>query len=218
VLSLPLRLRFLAARDERVLGKLRAIFVRSVGAWQKGKARAQGIRGARTGAVVFTQRFSSRLMLWPHFHALVPDGLFAEGEDGKVVFHELKPREEDVEAIAERIARKAGKWLTRLEGVQVEVEALDQVRSAARQGELSLKLPQVEPLTEVSGRLLANVEGFSLQAARHLHANDRKGLEFLIRYVLRPPLSQRRVERLKNGNILEWGSRGRWPTGRWGWS
>ena len=55
VLSLPVGLRFWAARDERVMGKLRAIFMRSVGAWQRGRARKQGIRGARTGAVVFTQ-------------------------------------------------------------------------------------------------------------------------------------------------------------------
>ena len=41
------------------------------------------------------------------------------------------------------------------------------------------------------------MDGFSLHAGVRVHANDRKGLERLCRYVTRPPLA---VERLTEGN------------------
>jgi hypothetical protein len=58
-----------------------------------------GIGRPRTGAVGFAQRFSSRLMLFPHVHCVIPDGVFEANESGKPVFHELRPRQEDVEKI-----------------------------------------------------------------------------------------------------------------------
>jgi len=87
VLSFPVELRFLLARDEKLLAKLREIFLRSVRAWQREKARTLGVKLARTGAIAFTQRFSSRLLLYPHIHCVIPDGVFAEDEAGKLVFH-----------------------------------------------------------------------------------------------------------------------------------
>ena len=60
----------------------------------------------------------------------------------------------------------------------------------------------VESVEEVRGRLVANVEGFSLQAARHLHECDRSGLEQLLRYMLRPPMSLERLSELPSGKLL----------------
>jgi hypothetical protein len=201
VLAFPAELRFLLARDEALLAKLRELFLRSVRAWQRAKARALGVNRAQTGAVAFTQRFSTRLLTYPHVHAVVPDGVFAEDEAGNVVFHELKPKDEDIEKIAARISRRAAKVLAKLDVEALQPEALDQVRGLAQHGELALKLGEVEKVGEASGRMLARIDGFSLQAARHLHQNDRSGLEFLIRYVLRPPLSLERLKELPNGNI-----------------
>jgi len=105
VLAFPAQLRYWLARDEALLSKLRSIFVRSVRAWQRAKARALGVKHARTGAIAFTQRFSSRLLLFPHVHCLIPDGVFALDLAGGLVFHELTPRRDDVEAIVSRLAR-----------------------------------------------------------------------------------------------------------------
>jgi hypothetical protein len=73
----------------------------------------------------------------------------------------------------------------RLRGDVLEPDALDRMRARSQQGELPIHLASVEGICEASGRMLANVDGYSLQAARHLHENDRTGLEFLLRYVLR---------------------------------
>ena len=51
-------------------------FLRSVFAWQKKRGRELGIREGQTGAVTFQQRFGGALNLNPHFHSLIPDGLF----------------------------------------------------------------------------------------------------------------------------------------------
>jgi hypothetical protein len=199
VLAFPMQVRFHLARDEELLGKLRQIFVRAVNTWLRAKARKMGVARPLTGAVAFTQRFSSRLMLYPHVHCVIPDGVFAQGEDGKLVFHELRPKDEDVAKIAKRIAKRSHRLLATLE--EIDPDALDQVRGQAIQGELALKIVPVEAVEEVKGRLLANVEGFSLQAQRRLHQSDRRGLEFLLRYVLRPPFALERMRQLPSGKI-----------------
>ncbi|MGB8259600.1 MAG: transposase [Terracidiphilus sp.] len=201
VLAFPADLRYLLARDVALLARLREIFLRSVRAWQRAKARALGVKDGRTGAIAFTQRFSSRLLLYPHVHSLIPDGVFAI-EDGRVIFHEVKPKQEDIEKIVARVVRKARKVLARIDGDAIEPDAMDRMRAHSQQGELPIHLASVEGLGEASGRMLANVDGYSLQAARHLHENDRKGLEFLLRYVLRPPLALERMSELPSGNIL----------------
>jgi len=81
--------------------------------------------------------------------------------------------------------RKAAKVLAGIDGDAIEPDALDRMRAQSQQGELPIHLASVDGIGEASGRMLANVDGYSLQAARHLHENDRKGLEFLVRYVLR---------------------------------
>jgi hypothetical protein len=201
VLAFPMQVRFHLARDEGLLTRLRAIFVRSVRGWLFARARATGIARPLFGAVAFTQRFSSRLMLYPHVHCVIPDGVFAEQEDGALVFHEIRPRDEDVSRIAARIVKRSRKILEALETDMIDPDELDRVRGQASQGELALKVVPVEAVEQTRGRLLSNVGGFSLQAQRRLHQNDRPGLEFLLRYVLRPPLALERMRELPNGKI-----------------
>jgi hypothetical protein len=165
VLALPAELRYPLARDERLLAKVREVFVRSVRSWLGAKARAVGVRQALTGAGVFTQRFSSRLLVYPHFHAVFPNGAFAEDEKGKLVFQALRPRQEDLEKIVARVAKKAWRLLSGLDLDSVAPDTLDRVRAQAAQGEWSLAVGAGE---EGRARLLAKAGGFSLQAARHL--------------------------------------------------
>jgi len=63
VLSLPRQVRSLLARDHGLLGELVGIFLRKVFAWQRRRARSQGIAKPHTGAVTFVQRFGSLLNL-----------------------------------------------------------------------------------------------------------------------------------------------------------
>jgi hypothetical protein len=59
VLSLPYRLRYLLAYDPDLCSGVRRIFVRAVLSFLERRARKQGIRKARSGAVVFVQRGGS---------------------------------------------------------------------------------------------------------------------------------------------------------------
>ena len=59
-----------------------------------------------------------------------------------------------------------------------------------------------QPLALNPGRLSARAEGVSLHAARHLHANDRAGLESLARYTLRPPVANSRLSRKDDGDLV----------------
>ncbi|WP_225412444.1 transposase [Stigmatella hybrida] len=49
-----------------------------------------GLRGGQAGAVSFIQFFGSALQVTPHFHSLVPDGVFVQREGG-VRFEALPP-------------------------------------------------------------------------------------------------------------------------------
>ena len=51
-------------------------------------------------------------------------------------------------------------------------------------------------------RLCARKDGYSLHAGTAVHRNDRKGLEDLCRYGLRPPLAQGRLSRAADGTVL----------------
>ena len=53
----------------------------------------------------------------------------------------------------------------------------------------------------VLGRLCAEVEGFNLQAAARVAANDREGLERMGRYLDRPPIAGNRLTRLDDGRL-----------------
>jgi hypothetical protein len=196
-LSLPFRLRLLLARDGRLLGKVRTIFMRTVRTWQRLQARRLGLRGATTAAVCFTQLFGSRLDCSPHFHALAPDAVFLENQQGDIELRRLpKPKLEEIERLVERIARRTLAMLKKELGEDLRLDALDRLRASNLQ-QLSFSA-MAEPPEDRVGKLSARCEGFSLQAGRHLHENEREGLEALVRYCLRPPVAQGRLSMAEN--------------------
>ncbi len=157
------------------------------------------MRDATTAAVCFTQLFGSRLDCSPHFHALSPDAVFVESEEGDLELWRLpQPKREEIEKRVERIARRTLAMLK-----QEWERTCGWMRSsrlrAGTQQQLSFSA-MAEPPEERVGKLSARCEGFSLQAGRHQHESDRKGLEALLRYCLRPPVSQERLSMAENGS------------------
>ncbi|WP_047859630.1 transposase [Archangium gephyra] len=73
-----------------LLSDVLTVFLRAVFALQRRRARRQGLRGGQVGAVSFIQFFGSALQVTPHFHSLVPDGVFVPREGG-VRFEALPP-------------------------------------------------------------------------------------------------------------------------------
>jgi hypothetical protein len=70
VLSLPRKVRFLAARDNKVASRLLDVFTRAVFAWQRRAARRTGVDDPRTGGITLVQRFGGAINLNVHLHML----------------------------------------------------------------------------------------------------------------------------------------------------
>jgi hypothetical protein len=203
VLSLPWQLRFRLARDAALLSRVLDAFLRAVFAWQRRRARAMGMTGT-CGSVTWIQRFGGFLNLNVHFHALVPDGLFARSPDGGLSFHPLAaPEDGDVAAIARRIYRRIAKLLAQRTGTDddgVPTDALAAVQATAVQTTLPLEGDR-EAEARPDKRRCAQVDGLSLHANTAVAAHDRRALERLCRYAGRPPLALSRLSFAEGGKV-----------------
>ena len=222
VLTLPFPLRFRMAYDASFTSEMMRIFVRTVFASLRRRARKyKKMPRVECGAVTFVQRFGDALNLNVHFHSLILDGVYEVGE-GATRFHVLRPPEgKELERILRRIVRQVGKLLER-RGMESGVELLaeDQpllaglaaasIRSRIATGrragqEVLSRGDRVDP--EEMGEEPSRADcvaggGFSLHAGVAVPAGDRKRLERLCRYVARPPVATERLSRLADGRLL----------------
>ena len=79
VLSFPFELRFLMARDAKLMSLVLAIVNKSISRLYSKKAKAElaSTGTLKTGAVTFIQRYGSSLNLNIHFHILVVEGVWS---------------------------------------------------------------------------------------------------------------------------------------------
>jgi hypothetical protein len=203
VLSLPWQLRFRLARDAALLSRVLDIFLRAVFAWQRRRARAVGLTGT-CGSVTWIQRLGGFLNLNVHFHALVPDGVFAHSPDGGLSLHPLAaPEDDDVAAIARRIYRRIAKLRaqrTATDDDGVPIDALAAVQAASVQTTLRLEGVR-EAKARPGKRRCAQVDGLSLHADTAVPEHDRRALERLCRYAGRPPLARSRLSFAEGGKV-----------------
>jgi hypothetical protein len=190
VLSLPRWARWMLARDSALATRALAIALRAISADYRRRAG----RAGRCGAITFVQRFGGALNLNVHFHCVVPDGVFLE--DG--TFIAAPPRtDEEIQAVLARIVRRLRRLLEPLRAASnaapdpLDVEYAQSVRA----------LPRAPPDPPLPRRRAAFLDGFSLHAGVHLHANDREGLEHLCCYGARGPLSLRRLSLTADGRV-----------------
>ncbi|HUJ25425.1 MAG TPA: transposase [Myxococcales bacterium] len=190
VLSLPRWARWMLARDPARASRALAIALRAVFA---GYRRRAGGRG-ECGAITFVQRFGGALNLNVQFHCVVPDGVFAA--DG--VFTPAPPRtDEEIHAVLAHIVRRLKRLLEPLRTASnagpdaLDLEYADSVRA----------LPKAPADPRLPSRRSAFIDGFSLHASVHLHANDREGLERLCCYGARGPLSLQRLSLAPDGRV-----------------
>ena len=157
-LTLPKRLRFFLDKDEKVLDGTGRILAGEVERFLKNLA---GIEDGRCGTVQFIQWGASRdLARHVHYHQLSTDGVFLVGLDSSVSFQEVRPpTPEEVKAVEQRIAARVLKLFVRHDHLdKLEAEKM-------KAWEFS---------------------GFSLDASVAVEADDRKGLEHLVRYCAKP--------------------------------
>jgi len=222
VLTVPFPLRFRMAYDAAFTSEMLRIFVRTVFASLRRRARQYlKIPKLECGAVTFIQRFGDALNLNVHFHTLVLDGVY-DTADGDMRFLPLPPPgRQELERILRRIARQVERLLERRAmDPTVELLAEDQpllaglaassIRSRIATGhragqEVLRRGDRIDP--EEMGEEAARADcvaggGFSLHAGVAVPARDRKRLERLCRYVARPPVATERLSRLADTRLL----------------
>jgi hypothetical protein len=221
VLSLPFWLRWRCAWDHELARAVLAVFLRAVFGLQRRRAARRGVSGGRTGSVTVIQRFGGALNLNVHFHTLVPDGVWTEADDGPPVFHRLPaPRADELDSltatIAARIHRllvRRGLWLEDDEGGRPadvdELPALASIYEASvtQRSETGAPLRRVGATMSLEAGTLVGAErrahgGFDLHADVVVRAGNRRRLEHLCRYLLRPPLANDRLQLLDSGDVL----------------
>jgi hypothetical protein len=190
-LSLPVALRWAVLRTKGLLAAVERALVRAIFRWLRGCARALGVTAAlEGGATSFLQLFGSALQVTPHFHVLVPEGVW--NQEGRFLAV-APPDTHAVEAVLHRALRQLRRRLSDVEGFSLED---DDARLLEGSQPVLLDVPACPPTDR--GRL-AVAHGFSLHADTAVHPNDRQGLETLCRYGARGALALARLHRLQDG-------------------
>jgi Putative transposase/Transposase zinc-binding domain len=220
VLTVPHELRVKLAYDPTLTSVVLRELIATVSSWLRGRARRLRIRGTlKTGAVTVIQRFNSALDVSPHFHVLFLDGVYSFSAGRNPVFHPTPgPRDEDVAHVAAAVFRRVERKLadrqstarqrrfvesTPLLVAMADASARGVVATGPRRGCRIVRVrgPTANVDAFVMGRLCAQVEGYNLQAATRVGANDRDGLERMGRYLSRPPIATDRLSQLEDGRL-----------------
>jgi len=222
VLSLPILLRLLLARNPTELSKVMAIIHRAISTHLVNKAGFTN-KQAKTGAVTLIQRFGSALNLNIHFHMLFLEGAISERPWGGTTFTCIKAPShgemvELVHTISQRIARyleKAGLVQRDMENSYLNLpvdddDSLLQLQGASvsyriamgpQQRQKVFTLQTLPASTEGEYGQLANTSGFSLHAGVSANVDEHEKLERLCRYISRPAISEQRLSITKQGQV-----------------
>lgn len=221
VLSFPFQLRYLFAKESKVMGEVLQIFHRALNTYQCKKAGLRQKLGAKSGAITFIQRFGSSLNLNIHFHTISLEGAFSF-TDGQAQFHfNEPPSKQELEDLLKNIATRMVRHLEKRGLIQKDEEdnyylpgvatAFDQVQAASityriatgkNKGKKALTLQTLPEREHRQSPFLAKYSGFSLHAGVSCKAGERKKLERICRYIARPSLSEERLSLNKRGQVV----------------
>lgn len=224
VLTVPFPLRFLFAAYPELMGKVLGIVNRAISTYL---ARQAGFtkREAPTGAVTLIQRFGSALNLNIHFHMLFLDGVYCQDTSGDFCFRRtLPPTVQQLQCLLHQISERVAGFLERrgvlerdednsyltLDGL--EEDPLKDIHSHSvtyrvaigpQKGRKVFTLQTIPPQAEPAGdnARVAKLNGFSLHAGVAAHANQRKKLERLCRYIARPAIAEKRLSITPTGKV-----------------
>ncbi len=214
VLTLPWDLAQAVAFDPDLCGRVFKTLADELARWQCARALAAGVVSPRAGSILEIQRFADGARCWPHAHLLAPDGVFYEGDTGRVAFHGIgPPRDRDVATIVERVTEHVRCLLARRArtasddaGSHPERQLLWQCATVAPSRRVTVEgasspRSQAGKARRRKPLCMRSPEGLELHAATAVKASDRVGLERLCRYLARPPICAERLVRLPDGQI-----------------
>ena len=211
VLTLPGELARVVAFDADLATAVFGVFADEVARWQRERADKGGFTAAETGCLLEIQRFADGARLYPHAHALVPDGVFVASCDGQRVrfIRQDPPSDEDVahvvSRVEQRLTRVLGRWRASVSldsddddilPACAEVPPTELVRLLGDHQSHARRPAPNKPLCARSPG------GLEVHAEVTIAAHDRKGLERICRYLSRPPIPQDRLERRADGKYV----------------
>jgi hypothetical protein len=179
VLSVPKRLRYFLQADPAIQNLALHIMLSAVEQGLRATCLVAQGSMARIGAVAFIHRFGALLNPHVHFHCVVVDGVFESGTGGQlpVRFHEMPALDAQQLADIQRNIRR------RL------------LRALTRRGLLEPQVAEEMVAWDHSG-------GFSLDASVRIEAEDRPGLERLLRYCARPVFALERLRQIDPEHLV----------------
>ena len=168
---------------------------------RRGRARAPERHGLASveplhaGVFTVVQRFRSDLGLYVHLHSLVTDGAFEEAGADVRFLPAATPTPERMTAVLAQV-HKAIAAVT-------EDDDLDMDPALAACVQLALAGPHAVPPPSPAARPSLTVSAFDmhLHAATTVDGRDRKQLERVCRYMLRPPFAHDAVKALPDGRV-----------------
>jgi len=187
--------------NRELLGEVCRVFSEKVSQWLRRAAKRAhdraSVSGLHAGVVTVVQRFRSDLGLYVHLHCLVTDGVFeSPGREGQApgFLSVPEPTSEDLVGILRAVAKdpRLARW-----GDDDDVEP--GIAACVQLGLGTAPPRLVRP--EAPAKLNVHAFGMNLHAATTVDGRDRKQLERLCRYLLRPPFSAGAIERLPDGRV-----------------
>ncbi len=107
VLSFPMPIRFILARNPRIQSRCLTIVHRALSAYLCRKAKRQGLQAPiQPGAVTLIQRFGGSLNLNVHYHMLFLEGGYFPTPSGPRFWRSGPPSDEDIQALVVTIAQR----------------------------------------------------------------------------------------------------------------
>ena len=201
VISFPFDLRRRLAFHHDDTLAVHGVVTRAIAARYRKKARALGVKRPRTGALGVIQRFGSDLRCNVHLHDLWLDGVY--GHDG--AFTPIAaPAREEMAALLAVIVKRIARLLGRGEGLEdIDEPALARATDRAVRGDGARKHGPTRDDDAADGawKIKARVEQFDLDATVVVAPEQRDRLEHLCKYLLRPPLAERRLRLLDTGEV-----------------
>ncbi len=202
-LSVAYEYRLAMAAEPKVLSDVLRRFIAEVFNYKRRQARKAGIAYPKPAAISLTQRFGSILNLHPHFHVVIPDGVFIEEAPGVARWMPLPgPSAQDIEHIATRVAIRVHRYFQHrtdfgADAGEGQSDAQSLADAVTNPG-LAAKRTGLDPPKRDE---VAMASGFSLHVGRAIAPDDRAGLEKQIRYGARPAFAQSRLSTTPSGKV-----------------
>jgi len=157
---------------------------------------------------------------------LYVEGCYDEGIDGvrgPRFYDQKKPTSLGVAAVSEVISKKIIKYLIKkeylkaeddfCEPVEIEDESMDVFHKTSIYGYIAtgehegyrvrrLRGFDLDGKAEITGNRCVSINGFSVHADTFIKKHEHQQRERLIRYVARPPISEKRMELDENGEVI----------------